>query len=760
MSATLLPTVPDVALTLVLKASLILLVTAAAQLLLRHRASAAMRHGIWTLAIAALLVLPLCSVALPSWAVMPAWQAESIVPPIRQQTQATNDRVAIETPDSTASASTFPLAQTTRRDWQGLAHVVYVTGLFLLLLRLLADQLAVRRLASAAHEVRDIEWTSLLEECRTLVGRRTPVRLLRTSSRITPMAFGIRKPAIVISELADTWTRERRRAVLLHELAHIERRDCLTQTLASLAAALYWVHPGVWWAARRLQVEREYACDDRVLGLGASPSDYAGHLLDIAYSLGAGRTPALAVGMARRGQLEGRLLAALDSARNRAMPGAPGRLIAVLATVAVLVPLAAMTASTRAAATALPTLAFDEPDAAPLSEPAPAVSGRPDAVALQTASEGTSASGAWQVEPSDKPGRVYLELRQRHSSNGRDVALTSLEGLSQSAMASGGAVTFTLRRDAGTFTFEGTFRNRMGAGTYSFAPSATFADTLEKRGIGRPTAAQQHELAKADVGLGLVDALSAQGYEKPTIDDLVRAGQHGVDTEFVRGMGQLGYRVGTVAALIKMRDHGVTPDYVQGLMAEGLPKLSADDLVRARDHGVTPDYVRAMRQAGYASLGVDALVNARDHGVTPDYVKAMGELGYAKIPLDALINARDHGVTGDYVKGMGDLGYTSLPLDALVNARDHGVTADFARSMRDLGQRLELKELVRARDHGVTPDYVKELKTLGYDQLSIDDLVTLRDHGVTPDKVRRANARAGSKLPPDMLRSLADGGSL
>jgi beta-lactamase regulating signal transducer with metallopeptidase domain len=44
---------------------------------------------------------------------------------------------------------------------------------------------------------------------------------------------------------------------LLHELAHIARRDCLTQLRASVVAALYWPHPGAWWLARRLRIERE-----------------------------------------------------------------------------------------------------------------------------------------------------------------------------------------------------------------------------------------------------------------------------------------------------------------------------------------------------------------------------------------------------------------------------------------------------------------------------------------------------------------------
>ena len=90
--------------------------------------------------------------------------------------------------------------------------------------------------------------------------------------------------------------------------------------LAAAACAVYWFHPAAWWIARRLRIERELACDDRVIAAGTEARDYAGHLLEIAYSLGGHRAPALAVSMARRHQLEGRLLAALDAARNRTSP--------------------------------------------------------------------------------------------------------------------------------------------------------------------------------------------------------------------------------------------------------------------------------------------------------------------------------------------------------------------------------------------------------------------------------------------------------
>ena len=93
----------------------------------------------------------------------------------------------------------------------------------------------------------------------------------------------MRRPAIVMPAIADSWADDRRRAVVLHELAHVARHDCLTATLASAACAIYWFHPAAWWIARRLRIERELACDDRVIAAGTEGRAYAGHLLEIAY---------------------------------------------------------------------------------------------------------------------------------------------------------------------------------------------------------------------------------------------------------------------------------------------------------------------------------------------------------------------------------------------------------------------------------------------------------------------------------------------
>lgn len=677
---------------LLLKATVVIALAALVQACLGRRMSAATRHWMWTLAVAGLLALPIAARALPEWTVeVPVVPLEAVAPMTADAS--TLPAVSAEPAGGALASAAGGAPVSPEATAAGGARiprptvvlVIYVTGILFLTLRLAIQQLAARRLIARADDVHDAAWAELLGECALGMHVTRRVQLRRAQPDVMPMAAGIRQPVILIPAVADEWTGERRRAVLLHEMAHIARHDCLTQLLAAVVCTAYWPHPGVWWAARRLRIERELACDDLVLRAGTEARDYAGHLLEIAYSLGGQRAPSVAVSMARPGQLEGRMLAVLDAARNRAIPGFRGRLAGIAVAAAVVLPLAAAAAASSAV---------------PLAADADLVSTSDVAIAAarQTTPRG---AGTWEVSPSKSPGLVHLQMREDGSSSGTTVPLSGLEGLSEAQMSgSGTAVRFAVRRDAGTFAFEGTFRSGVGGGTYTFAPNPAFPQDLQKRGVGTPSSDQQRDMARHDVGLALVDELHTHGYQRPTVADLIKAGHHGVRVAFVREMAQLGYKLGTVEALIRLRDHGVTPDYVRGMAAEGLPKMSADELVRTRDHGVTPEYVQQMRQLGYGNLGVEALVKARDHGVTPEFVKALSDLGY----------------------------------------------------------KVTLPELVNARDHGVTPAYARELKALGYDNVPLAELVTLRDHGVTPERVKRANERAGTKLPLDMLRSLADGG--
>ena len=220
---------------------------------------------------------------------------------------------------------------------------IYLAGVMAVLGRMALGRWGVARLARRASPVADPSWAALAADLAWLMDVRRPIRILRSPEATMPMTWGIMNPTVLLPAEAEAWPEERRRVVLLHELAHVARHDCLTQTLATAACALYWFNPAAWLAARRLRVERELACDDRVLAAGTRARDYANHLLEVARAFRPARLAgAVAVSMARPSQLEGRLLAVLDGVRNRGMLSRPAAAFAAGLALALVLPLAAL----------------------------------------------------------------------------------------------------------------------------------------------------------------------------------------------------------------------------------------------------------------------------------------------------------------------------------------------------------------------------------------------------------------------------------
>ncbi|MBA4094753.1 MAG: hypothetical protein C0489_11795, partial [Candidatus Accumulibacter sp.] len=178
------------------------------------------------------------------------------------------------------------------------------------------------------------------------------------------------------------------------------------------------------------------------------------------------------------------------------------------------------------------------------------------------------------VSPTQKaPGKVQLALSYRtpksRSNNSSPIALAELQGLSaaQLASTSGAPARFRIVRDAGSLDCGGIFRNGRGTGDCRFAPSSAYAAELAKRGIARPSAEQQFQLAMHDGDLAVADELIRQGYKRPSIAQLVETGIFDIDLPFLKALDAAGYRVGSVSKLVEMKIHGVTPEYIRDLGA-------------------------------------------------------------------------------------------------------------------------------------------------------------------------------------------------
>ncbi|MEM6336775.1 MAG: M56 family metallopeptidase, partial [Bacteroidota bacterium] len=357
---------------LALKGAVILSVAFVLALVLR-KASAAIRHGVWATALVGLLMLPVLTHVVPAWhlAVLPAdvtFNAPvSITPalPVPESPPAPPVPPApLEAPPAPPSAAGFaeaapaPLSAQTEplvaeltpaegpaetslglmdrareagaafwagiKGWYGGLNPLEAIGLTWLLGvvffagRLFYGTWQMRRITRRASRVDEAQLIRLGSNIEMHYDIERPVRIYVSERVSMPMTWGAIRPVVLLPQDALEWDDERLRAVLLHEYAHIKRWDWVTQSVGQLAVALHWFNPLAWMALKQLRREHERASDDQVLMAGLKASSYATHLLDIARTYWtAGWVARPTVAMARRSELEGRMLAILDPRRRR-----------------------------------------------------------------------------------------------------------------------------------------------------------------------------------------------------------------------------------------------------------------------------------------------------------------------------------------------------------------------------------------------------------------------------------------------------------
>ena len=125
-----------------------------------------------------------------------------------------------------------------------------------------------------------------------------------------PMAAGYLRPTVALPAEADLWPAERITSVLLHELAHVRRRDCLTQLAASTTCALYWMNPLAWYAARALARHRDELARGRRFGFLHKLPGMTGSQAALAYVLASRDVSAAVFGATRLAHLHENLAAA------------------------------------------------------------------------------------------------------------------------------------------------------------------------------------------------------------------------------------------------------------------------------------------------------------------------------------------------------------------------------------------------------------------------------------------------------------------
>ena len=311
-----------------LKATFLFLFTVLAVALLK-RSGAAARHFAGTAGLLGAIALPLLTLALPRWEIplLPPVvsaapkSAESwrpVPPAVKPRVEVSEAEVGDVSPAPASAMASLPAEPPARPaapriPWLAIALGAWVAGTVLAGLRLAVGVRRVRAMRREAARLRDPEWIEETEHLSERLAVRRSVELYESSGVPVAITSGLFRPFLLLCRQARLWAVERRRVVLLHELAHVKRGDWIWLVLAEAALALYWWHPLAWVLVNQVRRDGEKACDDLVLAAGTKPSVYAGHLLGIFRSLSAAAHPvAPAVTSARPSHFEGRLRSILD----------------------------------------------------------------------------------------------------------------------------------------------------------------------------------------------------------------------------------------------------------------------------------------------------------------------------------------------------------------------------------------------------------------------------------------------------------------
>ena len=265
-------------------------------------------------------------------------------------------------------------------------------------------------------------------------------------------------------------------------------------------------------------------------------------------------------------------------------------------------------------------------------------------------------TGDWRAEAKSEknPDKIQLSFERRSERGGRNSQGSSynfsdLQGLTREQSLNGGAVKFSLAREAGTIECEGSFTNGRGAGTFRFTANPQFVSAMKSRGFD---------------------------FEKPS-----KSGR----------TDEVGERLFAAATI------NVTTALADDLLSADFGNLEVDDLFKAAIFKVDSRFISEMKNSGFQNLTFEDLVKARIFKIDADFVRQVAQMGFDKEPFDSLVKMRIFKVTPEFIAEARNEGLTNLDIEDLVKMRIFKIDSQFIRKAKAAGVPLEVEKLVEKR---------------------------------------------------------------
>ncbi|MEO5612755.1 MAG: M56 family metallopeptidase [Sphingomicrobium sp.] len=551
------------------------LVAGVALLLLRlaDKRSAAQRSWIAHLGLAAILLLPVASLALPAIEVqrpdfLTSAAAETpVAAPAIQPTDTPEslDAAKPRTESAVAAGSFRPASQALEAarsvDWAVWIYAAPAALLLLLTLIALGRLFALRARASVMVEP---HWLSALARAQRRMGFKHGTALLTSDELPSPISWGVVRPVILLNSEA-TQSHLEAEAIIAHELAHVANFDWAKLLLSRVAVALFWFNPLVWALAREAHQLREEAADDAVLGADIEDTDYAKLLVGVARHQCRGLLIGAHGVAPSRSSLSRRVRRVLDSTLARGPIGRAFALGVVAGAAVLAAPLAALTLTAKPVTPTSPTgeLAQADPQT-------PYYRGAPQPAPVSDAAEELAAP---QSAPNWSEQRAVEQGLANARQDVRNARLAGADGEDISAAVANAVAASRQARMAAP---------RIAREVLGVTPQYVAAMRAASPQLARVGADDLVALKVQGVTAGYVHDLEKHGLRGLDLKQIAAAKIHGVDCRFLESMAAAGYPRLSFEEAVNMRIHGVTTKYVKSLQRRGFRNPSAADVIKLR----------------------------------------------------------------------------------------------------------------------------------------------------------------------------------
>jgi hypothetical protein len=247
-------------------------------------------------------------------------------------------------------------------------------------------------------------------------------------------------------------------------------------------------------------------------------------------------------------------------------------------------------------------------------------------------------TGDWKASiKTEKSDKIHLSFERRTEKGGQnqtssDYDFAELQGLSREQAMSGGAVKFSLVREAGTIDCEGSFQNGKGSGTFRFTGNQNFISAMKSRGFDfeknystlndeRESENRLFAAALLNVTTALADDLLSADFGKLDVGDLFKAAIFKVDAKFMREMKASGFPNLRMEELVKARIFKIDAAFLSQVIQMGFENESFESLIKMRIFKVTPEFIAEARNEGLQNLSIEDLVKLRIFKIDSQFIR-------------------------------------------------------------------------------------------------------------------------------------------